>query len=71
MPLPRPNIDTDQIIPARFLSRPREVDHTEFLFHDARRLPDGANVATFGGWQDLYLRTSAPPFPAGPTPSTA
>ncbi|MBL6079978.1 3-isopropylmalate dehydratase small subunit [Belnapia sp. T18] len=37
--LPRPNIDTDQIIPARFLSRPREVDHGEFLFHDARRVP--------------------------------
>jgi 3-isopropylmalate/(R)-2-methylmalate dehydratase small subunit len=37
VPLPRPNIDTDQIIPARFLSRPREVDHGAFLFHDARR----------------------------------
>lgn len=37
VPLPRPNIDTDQIIPARFLSRPREVDHSAFLFHDARR----------------------------------
>ena len=39
VPLPRANIDTDQIIPARFLSRPREVDHGPFLFHDARRLP--------------------------------
>ena len=39
VPLPRPNIDTDQIIPARFLSRPREVDHGRFLFHDARREP--------------------------------
>jgi 3-isopropylmalate/(R)-2-methylmalate dehydratase small subunit len=39
VPLPRPNIDTDQIIPARFLSRPREVDHGQYLFHDARRLP--------------------------------
>ena len=27
VPMARPNIDTDQIIPARFLSRPREVDH--------------------------------------------
>lgn len=36
VPLPRPNIDTDQIIPARFLSRPREADHSAFLFHDAR-----------------------------------
>ena len=40
VPLPRPNIDTDQIIPARFLSRPREVDHGQFLFHDARLAPD-------------------------------
>lgn len=39
VPLARPNIDTDQIIPGRFLSRPREVDHGQFLFHDARRLP--------------------------------
>src|SRR3712207_4678170 len=39
VPLPQPNIDTDQIIPARFLSRPREVDHGQFLFHDARRRP--------------------------------
>ena len=38
VPLPRPNIDTDQIIPGRFLSRPREIDHAQFLFHDARRL---------------------------------
>ncbi len=36
VPLPQPNIDTDRIIPARFLSRPREVDHGQFLFHDAR-----------------------------------
>jgi 3-isopropylmalate/(R)-2-methylmalate dehydratase small subunit len=41
VPLPRPNIDTDQIIPARFLSRPRGLDHGQFLFHDARRVPGG------------------------------
>ncbi len=39
VPLPQPNIDTDQIIPARFLGRLRAVDHGAFLFHDARRLP--------------------------------
>ena len=39
VPLPEPNIDTDRIIPARFLSRLRGVDHAPFLFHDARRLP--------------------------------
>ena len=35
------NIDTDQIIPARFLKTPRSVNHGEFLFHDMRRNSDG------------------------------
>lgn len=47
VPLPQPNIDTDRIIPARFLSRPRDVDHAAFLFHDARRRPDGAEDPEF------------------------
>ncbi len=54
VPLPRPNIDTDQIIPARFLSRPREVDHAPFLFHDARRMPDGEQRPEFALNQDFY-----------------
>lgn len=36
------NIDTDQIIPARFMRAPRTTDHGQFLFHDMRRAPDGA-----------------------------
>ena len=47
VPLPQPNIDTDQIIPARFLSPPREVDHGQFLFHDARLAPDGTPKPDF------------------------
>ena len=47
VPLPQPNIDTDRIIPARFLSRPREVDHGQFLFHDARLSPDGTQNPDF------------------------
>ena len=35
--LDRANVDTDQIIPARFLKEPREVGYGQFLFHD---LPD-------------------------------
>lgn len=46
VPLPRPNVDTDQIIPARFLSQPREVDHGQFLFHDARRLSGSTEERT-------------------------
>ena len=37
----RDNIDTDQIIPARFLKTPRSTDHGQFLFHDMRRGRDG------------------------------
>jgi 3-isopropylmalate/(R)-2-methylmalate dehydratase small subunit len=40
VPLVASNIDTDQIIPARFLSRPRSTDHAAFLLHDARQKPE-------------------------------
>lgn len=35
--LPRANIDTDQIIPARFLRRPRSDGYDNFLFADLRQ----------------------------------
>jgi 3-isopropylmalate/(R)-2-methylmalate dehydratase small subunit len=44
VPLPQANIDTDQIIPARFLGRGREVNHSAFLLHDARRMPGAAEL---------------------------
>jgi 3-isopropylmalate/(R)-2-methylmalate dehydratase small subunit len=33
------NVDTDQIIPARFLKAPREEGYGRFLFHDVREAP--------------------------------
>ncbi len=36
--IPRANVDTDQIVPARFLKRPRSEDFGEVLFHDQRHL---------------------------------
>ncbi len=36
--VPRANVDTDQIVPARFLKRPRSEDFGEVLFHDQRHL---------------------------------
>lgn len=36
VPMTAANIDTDQIIPARFLCRPREQGFGDCLFHDAR-----------------------------------
>ena len=40
-PLPFANIDTDQLIPARFMRRPRAEGYGPFLLHDVRRRPDG------------------------------
>jgi 3-isopropylmalate/(R)-2-methylmalate dehydratase small subunit len=39
--LDQPNVDTDQIIPARFIKRPRSEGFQNFLFHSLRRRPDG------------------------------
>ena len=36
-PLPVDNVDTDQIIPARFLRKPRSAGYRNFLFADVRR----------------------------------
>ena len=41
-PLDLAQLDTDRIIPARFLRRPRSVGYGQFLFHDLRRGADGA-----------------------------
>jgi 3-isopropylmalate/(R)-2-methylmalate dehydratase small subunit len=41
MPVDLPNVDTDQIIPARFLGRQRD-EQAPALFHDMRRTPAGA-----------------------------
>ncbi len=75
VPLPRPNIDTDQIIPARFLSRPREVDHTEFLFHDARRLPDGSQNPDFAlnrdAWRNARVVVAGKNFACGSSRESA
>ena len=40
VPFARDNIDTDQILPARFLSRPRDDNHGDYLFRDVRLAPD-------------------------------
>jgi 3-isopropylmalate/(R)-2-methylmalate dehydratase small subunit len=35
-PMPVPNVDTDQIIPARFLRKPRKDGYGQYLFRDLR-----------------------------------
>ncbi len=46
-PLPFANIDTDQIVPARFMSTPRSAGYGGFLFHDRRRGADGQPTGAF------------------------
>ena len=41
-PLPFANIDTDQLVPARFMSTPRAQGYGRFLLHDLRSGTDGA-----------------------------
>lgn len=36
-PLPVANVDTDQLIPARFMKQPRSAGYGSFLLHDLRR----------------------------------
>jgi len=47
VPLPRANIDTDQIIPARFLKTVNRAGLGDQLFNDWRYLPDGSPDPAF------------------------
>ena len=47
VPLPSANIDTDQIVPARFLQKPRSDNFGNYLFCDVRREPDGSPKTAF------------------------
>lgn len=45
--MPDANIDTDQIIPARFLQKPRRDGCDQWLFHDLRFSANGEKKPTF------------------------
>jgi 3-isopropylmalate/(R)-2-methylmalate dehydratase small subunit len=47
MPLAETNVDTDQILPARFLPKPRNGGFGQFLFHDRRFRTDGTENPEF------------------------
>jgi len=46
-PLGLANVDTDQLIPARFMKRPRSEGYGSFLMHDLRRDEAGAERPDF------------------------
>ncbi len=47
VPIDRPNVDTDQIVPARYLQKPRSAPFGDFLFRDLRFNPDGSENPDF------------------------
>lgn len=68
-PLPRNNVDTDQIMPKQFLKRVERTGYGEFLFYDWARLSDGSldpefmlNKPEYG---DAKILVSGPNFGSG------
>lgn len=61
-PLGLANVDTDQLIPARFMSRPRSAGYGHYLLHDLRCGSDGASKGfvlddpRYAGAQILFAR---------------
>jgi 3-isopropylmalate/(R)-2-methylmalate dehydratase small subunit len=46
-PLDMTNVDTDKIVPARFLRKARGADYGQYLFHDIRYRADGSDDPEF------------------------
>ena len=68
-PMPAENIDTDQIIPARFLKHSRAEGYGGFLFHDQRLDQDGAEKPGFilnkPEFRDARIIVAGPNFGGG------
>lgn len=69
VPFARDNIDTDQILPARFLHLPRDADHGACLFRDLRYAADGTEVPDFPlnreGWRHARIAIGGRNFACG------
>ena len=46
-PIDLPNVDTDRIVPARFLRKPKNPEYARYLFHDVRFAADGSERPEF------------------------
>jgi 3-isopropylmalate/(R)-2-methylmalate dehydratase small subunit len=68
-PIDLPNVDTDRIIPARFLREPKGPELGRYLFHDVRFDAQGAERADFVLNQPAYrsarIIVAAPNFACG------
>lgn len=68
-PLPRANVDTDQIMPKQFLKRVQRTGYGEFVFHDWRRDSDGNLDPNFvlnkPEYQGAKVLVSGPNFGSG------
>jgi len=69
-PIDLPDVDTDRIIPARFLRKPREAESYErFLFHDVRWEADGRENPEFvlnrPGFRSAQILVTADNFGCG------
>ena len=67
--LPINDIDTDQIIPARFLNRLRDEDFSRWLYCDLRFAPDGTEVLDFplnrDAWRGARIVLGGPNYACG------
>jgi 3-isopropylmalate/(R)-2-methylmalate dehydratase small subunit len=54
VPIAQPNLDTDQILPARYLQKPRADDFGAYLFRDLRFRKDGSEEPGFVLSQPAY-----------------
>jgi len=67
--LDRPNVDTDQIIPAKYLKRVERTGFGPFLFDSWRKLPDGSPNPEFflndPRYKDATILLAGPNFGSG------
>ncbi len=64
VPLDLVNVDTDRIVPARFLRRPRSEGYQNFLFHDLREA-DGDFVLDRPAYRGAKILVAAENFGCG------
>ena len=68
-PIDRNNVDTDQILPARYLMKPRDERYGTYLFHDLKHDRDGKPIAGFvlnqEPWRDARILVARRNFGCG------